>query len=241
MATNEEALEKIKCFLTESYASSVTNSVPKKVDLTFGNTVKVIEHAVVFFIDMRKSRKILSDATDFWSIKIHKAFLGAVTHCLEKRSGHLRSFNGDGILAFFIGDNAASRAVRAALDIKGFVMEINSTLKNNSKNEIDFGIGIAQGKIKIAKSGKSGDDQTKQDLIWIGLPLYVAVELSELGKSAKNIWISHNVRKSIGKEKHLNVISDDKTGESIWMHYEKELKSVGKYDVRATSYFGVIK
>jgi len=240
MATNQETLDKIKEYLNASYEKTETSIVPKKSDLTFGNTVKIIKHTKVFYIDMRKSRKILSDATDFWSIKIHKSFLKAVTHCIEKRDGHIRSFNGDGILAFFVGDNAASKAVRAALDIKGFVNEINDILKNNDKNKIDFGIGIAQGEVMVAKSGKAGDDQTKQDLIWIGIALYVAVELSEIGKSPKNIWISHNVRSAIGKENHLNVVSDN-DGNSIWTQYEKNLKSVGNYDIRATTFYGIIK
>ena len=200
MATNQEALDQIKQYLNESYTRSTTYSVPKKNDLTFGNTVKKLEHAKIFYIDMRKSRKILTDSSDFWSVKIHKAFLRAVIHCIEKRDGHLRSFNGDGILAFFIDDNAASKAVRAAMDIKGYVNEINDILVANNKNKIDFGIGIAQGPIMIAKSGKGGDDQTKQDLIWIGIALYVAVELSELGKSSKNIWVSDNVFNSVIKE-----------------------------------------
>jgi len=123
MTTNKEALDQIKQYLNESYTRSNTSSVPKKNDLTFGNTVKKLEHAKIFYIDMRKSRSILSDATDFWSVKIHKAFLRAVIHCIEKRDGHLRSFNGDGILAFFIGDNPASKAVRAAMDIKVLLMK----------------------------------------------------------------------------------------------------------------------
>ena len=129
MASPEEALDQIRQYLNESYTRSDTYSVPKKEDLTFGNTVKIIGHAKVFYIDMRKSRKILSDESDFWSVKIHKAFLRAVTHCIEEREGHIRSFNGDGILAFFMDDEATSRAIRAAMDIKGFVNEINEILK----------------------------------------------------------------------------------------------------------------
>jgi hypothetical protein len=67
--SNQDALDKINEYLDEAYFRSVTTGVPKKGDLTFGNTVKKMEHAVVVFLDMRKSRKILSDANDFWSIK----------------------------------------------------------------------------------------------------------------------------------------------------------------------------
>ena len=238
MTTNKEALDQIKQYLNESYTRSNTSSVPKKNDLTFGNTVKKLEHAKIFYIDMRKSRSILSDATDFWSVKIHKAFLRAVIHCIEKRDGHLRSFNGDGILAFFIGDNPASKAVRAAMDIKGFVNEINNILTKNDKNKIDFGIGIAQGTVMIAKSGKGGDDQTKQDLIWIGIALYVAVELSELGKSSENIWVSDNVFNSVIKEGDpLKTLKND--GKWIWFYEHKTLNNGYQKVHHTTWYFNV--
>lgn len=235
MATNQDTLDQIKQYLVEPYERSATYSVPKKSDLTFGNTVKELDHAKIFYIDMRKSRKILTDATNFWSVKIHKAFLRAVIHCIEKRGGHLRSFNGDGILAFFIDDDAASKAVRAAMDIKGFVNEINNILVENKRNKIDFGIGIAQGPIMIAKSGKGGDDQTKQDLIWIGISLYVAVELSELGKSSKNIWISDNVFNSVIKEGDpLNTLKHD--GDWIWF-YEHQTLNNGHQKVHHTTWY----
>lgn len=47
------------------------------------------------------------------------------------------------------------------------------------------------------------------------------------------------VRKSIGKEKHLGVVFN-KNGESMWIKTAKELKSVGEYEVRYTSYFSTI-
>ena len=235
MATTQEALDKIEEYLTASYFQDETRIVPKRPDLTFGNTVKKMPHAVVLYVDMRKSKAILSDATTFWSVKIHRAFLLALTHCVEKREGHMRSFNGDGILAFFVGDKAASRAVRAAMDTSGFVNKINEHLVGEGLNPIDFGIGIAQGPVMVAKSGKAGDDQTKQDLIWVGLPVYVAVELSDFAKKPKNIWISGVVRNSIGEEKYLDVVHN-KDGESMWTKETRDFKSVGKKEVRATTW-----
>lgn len=239
MATNQETLDIIDDYLNASYVKDETRVVPKRPDLTFGNTAKKISFAVVLYVDLRKSRKILSDASTFWSVKIHRAFLLALTHCVERRDGHMRSFNGDGILAFFVGENASSRAVRAAMDMKGFVLKINEHLKSEDVNEIDFGIGIAQGEIMVAKSGKAGDDQTKQDLIWVGLPVYMAVELSDYAHSSDNIWISNNVRISIGKEEYLDVVYD-KDGNSKWSKVTKNFKSVGQKEVRCTSrYFNV--
>jgi class 3 adenylate cyclase len=230
-------LATIKGYLTESYERQTTTGVPKRSDLTFGNTLKTMEHAVVFYVDMRSSRKVIKDTTEFVSAKVHKAFLQAIVYCVENRDGHFRSFNGDGALAFFRGTNAASRAVRAAMDLKAYVLQINDVIRSRGTS-IDFGVGIGQGKIHVVKSGKRGDDQTKQDLVWIGLPVYVAVELSDFAKSTHNIWISPHVRTSIGQENHLNVVNHN--GKSMWTKTTKTLKSVGLYEPRYTSFYSTL-
>lgn len=233
-------LAEISSMLLESYQQDETRIVPKKTDLTFGNTIKKIKHAIVFYVDMRGSRKIIQDATNFWSVKTHRAFLQAIVNCVENRGGHFRSFNGDGALSFFVGENAASRAVRAALDLKAYVLQINDILEIEIDQKINFGVGIAQGEIYVAKSGKRGDDSTKQDLVWIGLAVYMAVELSDFARNPENIWISNNVRNTIGKEDHLNILEDKNTAKSIWDKVTRQFKSVGQKEVRCTSYYSSI-
>lgn len=235
-ATN---FEKVEEYLTGAYSREATSKVPKRTDLTFSNVIKKMTHVVVLYVDMRGSRNIIQNASSFWSIKVHRAFLQSIVYCVENRDGHFRSFNGDGALAFFVGENAASRAVRASLDIKAYVREINKVLDNNDIQNIDFGIGVAQGEVAVAKSGKKGDDFTKQDLVWVGLPVYVAVELSDYGGKPDNIWISPKVRSTIGKEDYLNVVTNS-DGESMWTQITKDMKSVGEYKVRYTSYYSTI-
>jgi class 3 adenylate cyclase len=231
--SHADNLATIKSLLTETYERQTTTKIPKRSDLTFGNTLKQVKHAVVVYVDMRSSRKVLQDTTEFISVKAHRAFLQAIVYCVENRGGHFRSFNGDGALAFFEGEHPASRAVRAAMELKGYVNKINETL-GPMGTSLDFGLGIGQGKINVAKSGKRGEDQTKQDLIWVGIPVYVAVELSDLASKPNNIWISPKVRDALDEEKHLNVVNSD--GKSMWRWVEKNLKSVGNYKVRYTSY-----
>jgi class 3 adenylate cyclase len=124
-------LDTIKSYLNESYTKQDTAGVPKRSDLTFGNTLKRMPHAVVFYVDMRASRKVMQETTVFISAKVHKAFLQALVYCVENRDGHFRSFNGDGALAFFVGKNAASRAVKAAMEFDAYVQQINAILKKH--------------------------------------------------------------------------------------------------------------
>ena len=117
------------------------------------------------------------------------------------------------------------------------VQQINKTLVPMGTS-IDFGVGIGQGKVHVVKSGKRGDDQTKQDLVWIGIPVYVALELSDFASKPNNIWISPHVRKSIGDENPLNVVNHN--GKSMWTKITKTLKSVGRYEPRHTHFVSTL-
>lgn len=235
--SHKDNLDTIKSILNDSYTKEDTKSVPKKNDLTFGNTLKRMTHAVVFYVDMRGSRKIIQDSTSFMSVKLHRAFLQAITYCVEKNGGHFRSFNGDGALAFFVGDNDATDAVKAAMQLKKYVMEINKIVEDKVSKKVDFGVGIGQGPVYIAKSGKRGDDSTKQDLVWVGLPVYVAVELSDFARTSHNIWISGAVKSSIDKDGDKSVLVDSDKNESIWKKESKDLKSLNTATVYKTSYY----
>lgn len=236
--SHPDNLKAINAMLTESYTRQQTTGVPKRADLTFGNTIKRMKHAVVLYVDMRSSRKVMQDATVFVSAKAHKAFLQSLIYCVENRDGHFRSFNGDGALAFFIGVNAASRAVCAAMEFKAYVLKINETLAAQG-TKLDFGVGMGQGEVHVVKSGKRGDDQTKQDLIWIGWPVYVAVGLSDQGSSPHNIWISKHVRDAIGAEKHLEIVNNS-NGKSMWTKATPTLKGLGAREARYTGYYKTV-
>lgn len=235
--SHKDNLDTIKSILNDSYTKEDTKNVPKKNDLTFGNTLKRMTHVVVFYVDMRGSRKIIQDATSFMSVKVHRAFLQAITYCVEKNGGHFRSFNGDGALAFFVGDNDATDAVKAAMQLKKYVMEINKIVEDKVSKKVDFGVGIGQGPVYVAKSGKRGDDSTKQDLVWVGLPVYVAVELSDFAKTGNNIWISGAVKSSIDKDGDKSILLDTDKNASIWKKEAKDLKSLGASTVYKTSYY----
>ncbi|MNH50185.1 hypothetical protein D3C73_17960 [compost metagenome] len=235
--SHRENLDTIKSILNDSYTKEDTKTVPKKNDLTFGNTLKKMTHVVVFYVDMRGSRKIIQDSTSFMSVKVHRAFLQAITYCVEKNGGHFRSFNGDGALAFFVGDDGATSAVTAAMQLKKYVMEINKIVEDKVSKKVDFGVGIGQGPVYVAKSGKRGDDSTKQDLVWVGLPVYVAVELSDFARSSSNVWISSAVKTSLDKQAKSSVLFDGDTGDSIWKKEPKDLKSLGSSTVYKTSYY----
>lgn len=228
----------VKELLKNNYVSFTGPSIPKKADLTFDNKYKKIENAVVVYLDMRHSRKIMFKQNEYRSLKTHRAFLQSFISCIDALDGKFRSFNGDGALAFFHGENASSRAVRASMNFNNFVSEMNNILLSKDMLAVDYGIGIAKGTIYVAKTGKKGAGDTRQDLIWVGYPTYLAVELSDMGKSPYHLWISSTV--------HKNIIDDDSTnsykvytsnGVSMWQSEDIKLSDDTIYKAYKTNYF----
>lgn len=230
MGFSEDIKEMVNGFLTSTYDITDANVVPDKDSLTFGATAKTM-NATSLFIDMRGSRQVLSNGTALQSCRVHKSFLHIASKCIRNRDGDLRSFNGDSVMAFFKGDDADKKAVKAAMNMKYLISEImNPLLEENNLTKINYGIGIGRGDIHVIKSGVAGDAM-HQDLIWIGWPVYHAFEYANKARAPKNIWISKNVFDQIKGDDTMRY-SDGKT---IWS-YEDLKFSFGEARVYQTSY-----
>lgn len=233
MSLGEEIKEKVEGYMGSSYESTDAVVVPDKQSIGFGAKAKNIKVGVVLYADIRGSRDLLSNGTPLSAARAHKSFLYAAAKCVRDQNGELRSFNGDSLIAIFMGENAAVRAVRSAMKIKGAVVNIiDPILEKKTNKKLNFGIGVAQGKILVVKSGVAGDE-IYQDLIWVGWPTYHAFEYGDKARSPKNIWISKNVYSEI-KDTNDVRFSD---GEDMWVYNDGHTFSFGKVRVYKTSYY----
>lgn len=232
-ALKEEIKEKVNQYMQSKYDVVDGKKVPDKQGIGFGAKAKNLKHAIVLYADLRDSRGILSDNSHLLAARTHKSFLYAASKCIRNEDGHLRSFNGDSVLAFFMGENSAKRAVRAAMKIKFAVIEvINPLLLNKDKEKLNFGIGVGQGEILVVKSGVPGNEMY-QDLIWIGWPTYHAFEYGDRAKSPKNIWISKNIYSAIKDD--VSMIKSE--GKDMWAYNDSHTFSFGNVRVYKTSYY----
>ena len=233
MSLGEEIKEKITGYMNSKYDTTDANVVPDKQSIGFGPKAKNIKHGVILYADIRGSRDLLSNGTPLSAARAHKSFLYAVAKCTRNQDGKLRSFSGDSVMAFYMGENAAVRAVRSAMKIKGAVVEIlNPILENKTGNKLNFGIGIAQGNFLVVKSGVAGEEMY-QDLIWIGWPTYHAFEYGDKARSPKNIWLSKNVFNTI---KDFNDVRYSNS-EDMWVYSDDHSFSFGKVRVYKTSFY----
>lgn len=200
--------------------------------LTFGLTGKRFNN-VCFFIDMRGSTKILEKHNVNVVIKIHKAFFIIILKIVNSLNGEVRSFNGDSMLAFFVGNDsvAINSAIEAAMKIKYLLMIDENCLKNKVfkkyDTEIDIGIGLDIGTTTAAKVGYSGTNN--KDLIWIGSNVNHSVKMSDKRKTPNTIGITKRLYDNLTNEtKYSN-------GKNMWQKSDYIYNEVIE-DVYITSY-----
>ena len=125
-----------------------------------------------------------------------KSYFSGAVKIINDNGGKVRSFNGDGMLAFFMGDTRTSPAVKSAMQIDWFVGNVlrprfRKYFENNPSalgKALDFeiGAGIDDGWIYAVKVGIKGTN----DVAWVGRATNTAAKLSNVGKGDGNIYIT---------------------------------------------------
>jgi len=191
MALRDDIINKTKEIQNTTFEVIDVMVVPTidNKQLTFGCKGLQFE-ATVLFIDMRGSTKLLDKHQKRVVAKLHMIYYHTIVKIAKATGGEIRSFNGDSLLVFYQGTTkiTLSNAVKAAMQMCYAITQlINDTLKNYA--DIDFGIGIDDGKILATKVGVGGDDTTK-DLIWIGHSVNKSAKISDECKCPNCIGIT---------------------------------------------------
>ena len=203
MALKDDIKNKVQTIIDEDFEVTDVTYVPKIDDnkLTFGNTGLRFE-ATVLFIDMRGSTTILNKHNRTTVAKIHMAYFHTIVKIANLFGGNVRSFNGDSALVFFQGTtkDSLSTAVKAAMKIRFMLIDSKDGIANiiSKYTEIDFGIGIDDGKILCTKIGIGGEHN--RDLFWVGNAVNKSTVLSDKAKLPNPIYISSYVYSNLTDE-----------------------------------------
>ena len=194
MGLKEDIVNKAKEIEADEFKVEEVTTVPTldSPKLTFGCTGLEFE-ATVLYIDMRGSTEMLNKHKKRTVAKIHMIYYHAIVKIAMSTGGKIRSFNGDSLLVFYQGTtkSALSNAVYAAMSMRYAITDlINDEIK--SYTDINFGIGIDDGKILATKVGVGGTD-TNKDLIWIGNTVNKSTVISDKCKNPNYIGISKRV------------------------------------------------
>lgn len=208
MSIKDELENKVKSIFSKKWTERDGQVVPSAEDLKLGNDAVKLD-GVVLYADMSESTKLVDSYYAFFATEIYKAYLHCAAKIIRSEGGDITAYDGDRVMAVFIGDSKNTSAVRAALKINYVRIKIvNPAIKNQYKNEtyqVKHTIGVDSSKLFIARTGIRGSN----DLVWVGRAANHAAKLCGLSNDYPT-RITANVYNSL----HQSAKYSD--GESMW-------------------------
>jgi adenylate cyclase len=178
-------------------------------------------NATFAYADLAKSSDLAQDVTDEIAARVIRAYVSAATRVFRKHGGEIRSFDGDRVMAVFMGESHITRAVDAGLGINWAVHKvIRPQLDEHWPANLDpwvmnHAVGIDTGEALMVRGGvRDSNDQENNDLIAVGPAPNVAAKLSGL-RHRPSIYITQAVWEDMASTVSF-AQSGDREGEYMW-------------------------
>jgi len=153
--------------------------VPTSSSVTFG-TDAVTLTGTVLYADLADSTGLVKGYKPWFAAQVYKNYLHCAAKIIIRRGGTITAYDGDRIMAVFIGDSKNTSAVKSALQIQRAVSQvIQPAIKARyptTKFELKQKVGIDTSDLFVVKSGIRGSD----DLVWVGNAANNAAKLATL-------------------------------------------------------------
>lgn len=153
--------------------------IPDDTSLTLGNDCCKVT-ATVLYADLDESTALVEDYSAHFAAESYKAFLRCSAKIVRSEGGEITAYDGDRIMAVFVGGSKNTSAARTALKINyARTHIINPAIERQygaGKYALRQVVGVDTSEIHVAKSGVRGAN----DLVWVGRAANHAAKLCAL-------------------------------------------------------------
>lgn len=208
MALKEDLAVEVEQIFKEQWTKRDGTVVPDSDDLKLSNDAVELD-AVVLYADIDGSTAMVDNKTAMFAAEIYKTFLHCSAKIIRAEGGSITAYDGDRIMAVFIGNVKNTSAARAALKINYARKHIiNPAIKKQYPDvafELAHTVGIDKSKLFVARTGVRGAN----DLVWVG---------RSANHAAKLCTLASDYPTSITKEVYDSLMEELKThkGQAIW-------------------------
>lgn len=208
MSLGDELKSEIAHVFGDQWSIRDGQKVPEAEDLKLGNDAVTL-NGTVLYADLAASTDLVDSWKPHFAAEVYKAYLHAAAKIIRAQGGVITSYDGDRIMAVYIGESKNTNAARTGLKINYVVKNIvNPVLKKqypDHKYEVRQTVGVDTSPLWVSRTGIRGSN----DLVWVGRAANHAAKLSDL-PSDYPTWITADVHAAI--ESSLKT----KDGKSIW-------------------------
>lgn len=178
MAIKDELTKKIGEFAVDRWGDIPDAYIlPTVDDLTFGNSGEHLD-VTVLYADISGSTAMVDELHDTRAAEYYKSFLHCASQLIRRNNGEIQAYDGDRVMALYVGDEQADNAVGTALELNYAVGEIINPaferIYGSTHRKLQFTVGIDSGKVLAIKVGV----RAVGELAWIGGAANYAAKLN---------------------------------------------------------------
>ena len=211
MEFNSSLEEYVRDVFSKAWSTGDGQKVPESDDITMGNEAVLLD-GTVLYADLDGSTNLVDQYKPSFAAEIYKTYLYCAAKIIKQFGGIITAYDGDRIMAVYIGNYKNTSAAKTALKINYAISEIINPAIKTQYNKTEYFIkqivGIDTSKLFVTRTGIRGSN----DLVWVGRAANYAAKLTTLS-SAFSTYITDAVFKKISNEAKY---SDD-TNEKVLM------------------------
>jgi class 3 adenylate cyclase len=212
MALIDDLKKEVWDIYVESWDVQRAQVVPGPDDLRLTNHAKEFDGVTVLYADLDGSTSMVDNYGWQLCAEVYKAYLRCAARIVNDEGGTITAYDGDRIMAVFIGTAKNTSAVRAALKLNYVVREVLNPLFARLYKHLAFpirhSVGIDTSEMRAARIGVRGSN----DLVWVGRAANHAAKMAAI--DGQPIWIAGEVYGNMHES-----VKFDKNGVDVWEAY----------------------
>ena len=179
MSLGGELADEVRRIFKQKWSTRKGIKVPESEDLRLGNDAVELD-GTVLYADLDASTNLVDGYEPAFAAEIYKTYLHCAAKIIRSEEGVITSYDGDRIMAVYIGESKNTCAARSALKINYTVTKIINPLLKKYYPRTDYRVrqvvGIDTSALFVARTGIRGSN----DLVWVGRAANYAAKLSSL-------------------------------------------------------------
>jgi class 3 adenylate cyclase len=209
----EDIKSEIGSILSGKWEAREGTQVPSPEDVQLGNNAVNLT-GTVLYADLAESTELVNSYKNWFAAEVYKCFLRGACRVIQDNHGVVTAFDGDRIMAVYIGETPNTDAVGSALGINYVVTKMINPMVREKYNLPNFqlrhAVGVDHSPLFIARTGVRGSN----DLVWVGRAANYAAKMSGFREGDFATWITPAVHDDMRES--VRYTKGTKDSPSMW-------------------------
>ena len=176
----EDLNNEVAAIFRSAWSERDGNVVPTDESIKLGNDAVKLT-ATVLYADLADSTHLVDTNIGSFAAEVYKTFLHCAAKIIRSETGVITAYDGDRIMAVFVGGTKNTQAVRSALKIHYAAKQIitpamRAMYSDRNGETVKHVVGIDTSELFVARTGVRGAN----DLVWVGRAANHAAKLATL-------------------------------------------------------------